>query len=82
MQIYRYTDIWFFCENLKKTKTATYRIWRLAVFYSIMIPQNSRVSYLEKFIMVQTHRANLQEMEKTYIWIFTLEIFQPFLTFT
>ena len=27
-------------ENLKKTKTATYRIWRLAVFYSIIIPEH------------------------------------------
>ena len=29
-----------FCEKLKKIKTATYRIWCLAVFYSIIIPEH------------------------------------------
>ena len=61
MQIYRYTDIWFFCENLKKTKTPIgFGAWRFFTLLSSqnMIPQKSRVSYLEKFKMVQTHRED------------------------
>ena len=60
-RIYIYEDknymifLHFKNENLKKTKTATYRI---------CFSEKSRVSYLAKFKMVQTHRV----LWNTIVW--------------